>query len=155
MTMTWFSKKVEKRESGIEGIGLWCVVPITRGEVVVVKGGHVFDRAKRDELAETLGPAETSCLSAVAASGFRTPITTKFPGTAHKARTVSSPRPDVAPVTMKSRLDMAFLVLEWLIATYANAKVSSNSHSGAHRHAAASICRFKEAPVPEAIGGNG
>jgi len=58
MTMTWFSKKIEKRESGIDGIGLWCVLPITRGEIVVVKGGHVFDRAKRDELAKTLGPAE-------------------------------------------------------------------------------------------------
>ena len=28
------------------------------GEAVVIKGGHVFDRVTRDELAKTLGPAE-------------------------------------------------------------------------------------------------
>jgi SET domain-containing protein len=58
MTMTWFSPKVEKRSSGIEGRGLFAIAPITKGELVVVKGGHVFDRARRDELAKSLGPAE-------------------------------------------------------------------------------------------------
>lgn len=56
---TWFSPKVEKRESGIEGRGLYAAEPIAVGELVVVKGGHVFDRATRDELAKMLGPAET------------------------------------------------------------------------------------------------
>ena len=55
---TWFSVKVEKRGSDIEGRGLFCVEPIRKGETVVVKGGHVFDRKKRDELAQTLGPSE-------------------------------------------------------------------------------------------------
>ena len=55
---TWFFDKVEKRGSEIEARGLFCVAPISSGEVVVVKGGHVFDRATRDTLAKTLGPAE-------------------------------------------------------------------------------------------------
>ncbi len=55
---TWFSEKVEKRSSGIEGRGLFSVAVIRTGEVVVVKGGYVFDRQTRDELAKTLGPTE-------------------------------------------------------------------------------------------------
>lgn len=55
---TWFSEKVEKQGSDIEGRGLFCVSAISSGETVVVKGGHVFDRRTRDELAKTLGPAE-------------------------------------------------------------------------------------------------
>ncbi len=55
---TWFSEKVEKRGSGIEGRGLFCNSPIRSGETVVVKGGHVFDRQTRDRLARSLGPAE-------------------------------------------------------------------------------------------------
>ena len=56
--VTWFSGNVEKRTSGIEGRGLFCIAPISAGDVVVVKGGSVFNRVKRDFLAETLGPAE-------------------------------------------------------------------------------------------------
>ncbi|MEO1192947.1 MAG: SET domain-containing protein-lysine N-methyltransferase [Pseudomonadota bacterium] len=55
---SWFSKKVEKRQSKIEGRGLFCIEFIRADEVVVVKGGHVFDRETRDERAKTLGPAE-------------------------------------------------------------------------------------------------
>jgi len=55
---TWFSGKVEKRGSDIEGRGLFCIAPISAGETVVVKGGHVFDRTTRDALAKSLGPAE-------------------------------------------------------------------------------------------------
>ncbi len=58
VTLTWFSPKVAKRTSGIEGLGLYAVADIAPMECVVVKGGHVFDRATRDVLAETLGPAE-------------------------------------------------------------------------------------------------
>ena len=58
MGLTWFSPKVEKRQSRIEGRGLFAVAPIARGELVVMKGGHVFDRTRRDVLDETLGPAE-------------------------------------------------------------------------------------------------
>lgn len=55
---TWFSSKVVKRGGAIEGRGLFAVASIPAGELVVVKGGHVFDRQTRDALAETLGPAE-------------------------------------------------------------------------------------------------
>ena len=58
MTKSWFSPKVEKRDSAIEGRGLFACSAIAAGEAVAVKGGHVFDRAERDRLAETLGPAE-------------------------------------------------------------------------------------------------
>lgn len=58
MTFTWFSRKVEKRESAIEGRGLYAIEPIAAGELVVIKGGHVFDRQTRDRLAGMLGPAE-------------------------------------------------------------------------------------------------
>lgn len=53
-----YSDKVEKRTSGIEGTGLFARATIAKGEVVVAKGGHLFDRATRDRLAEELGPAE-------------------------------------------------------------------------------------------------
>ena len=55
---TWFSPKTEKRGSGIEGTGLHARTAIAAGEWVVVKGGHVMDRATRDRVAEALGPAE-------------------------------------------------------------------------------------------------
>ncbi|MEL6480443.1 MAG: SET domain-containing protein-lysine N-methyltransferase [Pseudomonadota bacterium] len=58
MALVWFSEKVAKRQSGIEGLGLFAIAPIAAGEIVVVKGGHVFDRAMRDRLAPLLGPAE-------------------------------------------------------------------------------------------------
>ena len=58
MVITWFSPKVEKRVSTIEGRGLFAVAPIACAELVVVKGGHVFDRATRDRLEPILGPAE-------------------------------------------------------------------------------------------------
>ena len=58
MTKSWFSPKVEKRGSAIEGRGLFALSDIASGETVAVKGGHVFCRAERDRLAETLGPAE-------------------------------------------------------------------------------------------------
>lgn len=58
MRMTWFSPKTALRRSGIEGQGLFARRPIAAQECVVVKGGHVFDRAMRDRLAPLLGPAE-------------------------------------------------------------------------------------------------
>lgn len=58
MGFTFFSPKVEKRKSGIEGTGLYSKEPIATGELIVVKGGHVFDRVTRDKLADALGPAE-------------------------------------------------------------------------------------------------
>ena len=46
------------RPSPIHGRGLFAVEPIARGEVVCVKGGHVFDRRRLAELTPQLGPAE-------------------------------------------------------------------------------------------------
>jgi len=58
MAFAWFLPKIEKRSSGIEGTGLFAVEPIRKGELVVVKGGHILTRAERDVVAKTLGPAE-------------------------------------------------------------------------------------------------
>lgn len=58
MGMTWFSDKVEKRTSGIEGRGLFARTTISKGEIVVVKGGAIMTRAERDEVEKQLGPAE-------------------------------------------------------------------------------------------------
>ena len=58
MHLTYFSPKTEKRGSDIEGRGLFAKEAIPRGEVVVVKGGHVMTTAQRDEVEERLGPAE-------------------------------------------------------------------------------------------------
>jgi hypothetical protein len=56
--LTYFSPKVEKRKSGIEGRGLFAKDDITAGEVVVVKGGYVLTKAQRDEIGRELGPSE-------------------------------------------------------------------------------------------------
>jgi SET domain-containing protein len=56
--LSWLSPKTEVRSSPIHGRGLFAAAPIARGEVVAVKGGHVFDRATRARLAPVLGPAE-------------------------------------------------------------------------------------------------
>ena len=58
MGLTWFSEKIEKRQSGIEGRGLYALQPIRTGEIVVVKGGSVFTRAARDALEKIMGPSE-------------------------------------------------------------------------------------------------
>ncbi len=58
MALTWFSDKVEKRISAIEGRGLFAVADIPPDEVVVVKGGTIQTREERDRLEEIMGPAE-------------------------------------------------------------------------------------------------
>ena len=58
MNMTYFSPKTEKRPSNIDGRGLFAGEPITKGEIVVVKGGYVMSRADRDEVQFRIGPAE-------------------------------------------------------------------------------------------------
>ncbi len=56
--LSYISPKAEVRPSPIEGRGLFARAAIARGEVVCVKGGHVFDRRKLEELQPRLGPAE-------------------------------------------------------------------------------------------------
>jgi hypothetical protein len=46
--LTYFSPKVDKRKSAIDGRGLFAREDISAGEVVVVKGGYVLTRAQRD-----------------------------------------------------------------------------------------------------------
>lgn len=58
MKQTYFSPKTEKRGSKIEGRGLFAREPISRGEVVVVKGGYIMTRAQRDRVGEYMGPSE-------------------------------------------------------------------------------------------------
>jgi uncharacterized protein len=56
--LTFFSPKVEKRKSPIDGRGLFARQRIGAGEVVVVKGGYVQTKAQRDEVGKELGPSE-------------------------------------------------------------------------------------------------
>ena len=53
--LSYFSPKVEKRASPIDGRGLFAKQPIKMGEVVVVKGGYVLTRAQRDHIAKSSG----------------------------------------------------------------------------------------------------
>jgi hypothetical protein len=55
---TYFSPKTEKRESPIEGRGLFAKESIAAGEIVVVKGGYILTKAQRDEIGSELGPSE-------------------------------------------------------------------------------------------------
>jgi hypothetical protein len=56
--LTYFSPKVEKRASLINGRGLFATAVIAKGEVVVVKGGYILTREQRDSIGEELGPSE-------------------------------------------------------------------------------------------------
>ena len=58
MNLTFFSSKAEKRRSNIDGQGLFAREPISKDEVVVVKGGYIMTKAQRDEVEGRLGPAE-------------------------------------------------------------------------------------------------
>ena len=58
LNLGYFSRKVEKRTSAIEGRGLFAKQAIRRGEVVVVKGGYILTRAQRDQIGRELGPSE-------------------------------------------------------------------------------------------------
>jgi uncharacterized protein len=56
--LTYFSPKVEKRPSRIDGRGLFAREPIAAEEVVVVKGGYILTKAQRDLIGQELGPSE-------------------------------------------------------------------------------------------------
>jgi hypothetical protein len=56
--LSFFSRKVEKRNSPIDGRGLFAKEEIEAGEIVVVKGGYILTRAQRDAIGRELGPAE-------------------------------------------------------------------------------------------------
>lgn len=56
--LSYISPKAVVRKSRIQGRGLFAVEPIMKGEIVAVKGGHIFDREMLAKVSESLGPAE-------------------------------------------------------------------------------------------------
>lgn len=56
--LSYVSPKASVKQSAIEGRGLFAAESINKGEVVAVKGGYVFNRAKLNELQKLLGAAE-------------------------------------------------------------------------------------------------
>src|SRR6266849_4498689 len=53
---SYLSPKTVVRESPIHGRGLFAIEEFEPGEIICVKGGHVFTQAMRRELAPLLGP---------------------------------------------------------------------------------------------------
>jgi len=53
--LTYFSPKIEKRISPIQGRGLFAKTDIEKGEVVVVKGGYVLTKANATRSEENSG----------------------------------------------------------------------------------------------------
>ena len=56
--LSYISPKAEVRESPIHGRGLFAAKAIGLGEIVAIKGGHIFDRETLKRVADRLGPAE-------------------------------------------------------------------------------------------------
>ena len=56
--LSYISPKAAVKESSIHGRGLFAAEPIKRGEIVCIKGGHIFNRDTLQQIAEKLGPAE-------------------------------------------------------------------------------------------------
>jgi SET domain-containing protein len=56
--LSYLSPKTEVRPSAIHGRGLFAREAIAKGEIVCIKGGHIFDRRRLAELQPDLGPAE-------------------------------------------------------------------------------------------------
>src|SRR4030095_12199352 len=56
--LSYISPKAHVRESSIHGKGLFAVEPIKQGEIVCIKGGHIFNRATLASVSKILGPAE-------------------------------------------------------------------------------------------------
>lgn len=55
---SYLSHKVVVKSSPIHGVGLFAAEPFRRGEIVCVKGGHIFTRATLDAVQPVLGNAE-------------------------------------------------------------------------------------------------
>lgn len=56
--LSFLSRKVAVQPSPIEGRGLFAVESIGKGEIVCIKGGHIFQRDKLREVGPSLGPAQ-------------------------------------------------------------------------------------------------
>jgi uncharacterized protein len=56
--LSYISPKAAVRESPIQGRGLFAAKAIKAGEVVAVKGGHIFDKETLERVQKTLGASE-------------------------------------------------------------------------------------------------
>jgi hypothetical protein len=56
--LSYLSPKVTIRRSPVHGRGIFATSELRPGEIVCVKGGHVFTRATLEKVAPILGPAE-------------------------------------------------------------------------------------------------
>jgi SET domain-containing protein len=56
--LSYLSPKTAVQASPIHGRGLFAIEGIEKGEIVCIKGGHVFGRERLAEVSDTLGPAE-------------------------------------------------------------------------------------------------
>ncbi len=56
--LSYISPKAAVQTSLIHGRGLFANAPIAKGEIVCIKGGHIFNRETLREIQKTLGPAE-------------------------------------------------------------------------------------------------
>ena len=56
--LSYRSSKTKVKASPIQGRGLFAIEKISKGEVVAVKGGHIFNRDTLNRIAGALGPAE-------------------------------------------------------------------------------------------------
>lgn len=56
--LSYLSPKTQVRESPIHGRGLFATADIAKGEVVVVKGGHIVAGEQLREITPKLGPVE-------------------------------------------------------------------------------------------------
>ncbi len=56
--LSYIAPKAAVKPSRIHGRGLFAIAPIAKGEIVCIKGGHIFNRETLREAQKTLGPAE-------------------------------------------------------------------------------------------------
>jgi hypothetical protein len=56
--LSYISPKAAVKQSSIHGRGLFAKDPIAKGEIVCIKGGHIFNRERLREIQKSLGPAE-------------------------------------------------------------------------------------------------
>lgn len=56
--LSYISPRATVKESPIQGRGLFAAEDIRKGEIVAVKGGHIFDRETLERVQKRLGPAE-------------------------------------------------------------------------------------------------
>src|SRR5438128_8786248 len=56
--LSYISAKAAVKESSIHGRGLFAIEPISKGEIVCIKGGHIFNREALEQVAQSIGPAE-------------------------------------------------------------------------------------------------